>query len=660
MVKKRFIVFASVCAILLLTVLPFVACTRTPGDTTEYTVYVGTTVQGSTDNPFNIGIGGGDGQHFQMMYEALVKVWFSDPVEPWLAESWEYDTPTMTWTLTMDPDATFNNGERVTAEDAWFTLDKQMELNMGTTSNLKTALKQGVGATANTVSLELKDNRTIVRTTGSFITDGWHAGEYVKVTGAAEAANNGTFKIANVSATTITLTVDYNFTNEGPKTGITLANGGPAHDAMVLVDDDTITFKIHTFVATFIRYLGNSAIVPESVWGEMTNAQIKAYANSNPVASGPYMLQEREENSHMIYVRNDNFWGGKPPIKHVQMLWFATEEAQLLALKAKQIDAISIFKLPTAVPQLLGDPNIKVFQISSNTNPSFKVNHRHEPWNLAAVRQAASLAINRDAIIQFAINGWGNLPVMVNRDPLFADVQEIYDDVKWPGADLTQPQRITQANAALDAIPQMSTIAGGVGGVRTYKGNLMEFNLIAATNFTEQLAAAEQVKTDLASIGIKLNLSGLHSTTLVGTIYRQKSDATAANWHTAVWGRAFTSDYDYFANQWTIFASDDANRFSKRSWISGWSGPASTALSAKFAQIQALPEGNATREQLIRESMVDFKNELPTIPLWSTISAGVHRTDRFTGWQEDNGFIMEGAVWCMGAHYNFLNLQPIA
>jgi len=660
MVKKRFIVLASMCAILLLTVLPFVACTRAPVDSTEYTVYIGTTVQGSTDNPFNIGIGGGDATHMQVMYEALVCVWFSEPVAPWLAESWSYDEASMTWTLKMDPDAKFNNGERVTAEDAWFTFDKSMEFNMGPSSNLKTALVQGTGATANTVSLELKNNRTIVRTTGSFLTDGWHPGEYVKVTGAAEAANNGTFKIAAVTATTITLTVDYNFTNEGPKTGITLANGGPAYNAIVLVDDDTLTFKIHTFVATFIRYLGNNCIVPKSVFGEMTNAEIKAYANSDPIASGPYKLVQREENSHMIYVANDAYWGGKPPIKHVHLLWFATEEAQLLALKAKQIDAINIFKLPTAVPQLLGDPNIKVFQISSNTCPSLEVNHRFAPWNLVAFRQAVSLAINRDDIITYAVNGWGNVPVMVNRDPLFADVVEIYDQIKWPGlAYTTQTERIAAANAALDAITNMTTIAGGTGGIRRYNGNLLQFDLQYPTNFTEQQTAAVQVRANLLAVGIDMTLSGLHSTVLVNNLYRQKSETTNMGWQTAVWGRAFTSDYDYFANQWTIFPSTDANRFSKRSWISGWSGTAATALSAKFAQIQALPEDNATRIQLVKDSMVDFKNELPTIPLWSSISAGVHRTDRFTGWQEDNGFIMEGAVWCMGANYNIMSLQPI-
>jgi peptide/nickel transport system substrate-binding protein len=42
-------------------------------------------------------------------------------VEPGLAESWEYDADSFTWTFTLRPDARFSNGEPVTSDDVVFS-----------------------------------------------------------------------------------------------------------------------------------------------------------------------------------------------------------------------------------------------------------------------------------------------------------------------------------------------------------------------------------------------------------------------------------------------------------------------------------------------------------------------------------------------------------
>ncbi|MCX6013700.1 MAG: ABC transporter substrate-binding protein [Chloroflexi bacterium] len=190
-------------------------------------------------------------------------------------------------------------------------------------------------------------------------------------------------------------------------------------------DSETVTVKLKTFAATFIRYLGNTSIVPKAIWEGMTNEALAKYANPDPVGSGPYKLKERVENSHVIYTARPDYWGGKPPIDTIQLLWYATNEGQLLAIKAGDIDAISVFSLATAVPQLLGNPDITVFQVASNTTVTLYPNHRFAPWNLVAFRKAASLAINRQDQITYAVSGWGTVPAMVERDPAFADVQAI-------------------------------------------------------------------------------------------------------------------------------------------------------------------------------------------------------------------------------------------
>lgn len=62
---------------------------------------------------------------------------------------------------------------------------------------------------------------TITRASGSFISDGWVPGVDVTVTGSV--SNNGTYRVASVSATVLTLDPAETLTNEGPSGGITLA-----------------------------------------------------------------------------------------------------------------------------------------------------------------------------------------------------------------------------------------------------------------------------------------------------------------------------------------------------------------------------------------------------------------------------------------------------
>lgn len=184
--------------------------TFTTGDKVTFTI--GSTTQPSTDNPFQAHIGAANGSHFSLMHEPCVWTMFDGSTLPAIAESWSYDDDTMTWTINLNPDAKFSNGEQVTADDVKFSFDKYMELDLGQTVDLKNVLIETNPITA--------------------------------------------------------------------------------------VNDTTVTFELETFAATFIRYLGDSVIVPESIWGDMSNDDLMDYANEDPVGSGPFTLIEREVDSH--------------------------------------------------------------------------------------------------------------------------------------------------------------------------------------------------------------------------------------------------------------------------------------------------------------------------------------------------------------------------
>lgn len=192
-----------------------------------------------------------------------------------------------------------------------------------------------------------------------------------------------------------------------------------ALDTITIVDDRTVRFTFSAPHALFLYECSDVAIVPEHIWGEMTNQEIVDYTNPEPVGSGPFALKEKEEGSHISYDARKDYWRGAPHIDVYIMRAYATHEAQLLAIKSGEIDATASYMLYSAIPSLLSDPKIKVYSFPADRTYTFYPNHRFEPWNLKAFRKAVSIGIDRSNIINYAADSWGFMPNLIELAPTF-------------------------------------------------------------------------------------------------------------------------------------------------------------------------------------------------------------------------------------------------
>jgi len=641
--------------------------TLTTGDEVTFTLgTVGTAA--TSENPFLAAQGSSSASHFSYMYEPLVYTMNDGRTLPALADSWEYDADTKVWTITLNPDAEFSNGDPVTAADVKFTLDKMMNLGLGQVSSLIPIVKQNTGGATSDVDLELKDNDpaadTIVRTTGSFVDDGFTDGMLMKITGTIDGPDkgktgdqDGAYLIGTVEPLVITLDATQTLNSEAAKSGMTLATTGPAADAIVVVDDTTFTITVDTFHATFMRFLGYPTIVPESIWGDMTNVEIMSDPNEDPIGSGPFSLVERTPGSHIIYSARLDYWKGAPYVDTYIRKLYDNDEAQLLAVKLGDIDGCSSFQLPSGIPQLVEVPEITVRTVAPNATLMLYPNHRIEPWGLKGFRQAVSIVLDRTAMVSYAADGWGAVPAMIERDKTFPDVPE---SIHWAYEDNTQPERIDLANAALDAITGMSQTPDAVDGVvpaftREYNGTPLAFNCMAS-DWTEHTTLATLAKANLVDVGIDITLEILTTTQVVDNVYRQSSDATLADWDLHIWGRAFVPEYDYFADQWGY---NEINDRTERYTIVGWSGTEAEAIGTDLNTLQTLAQDSAERDALIASTVLGWAEELPAIPLYHTLNPNVARNDRFSDWVIDASMNHYGSVENNASVLNVINVKPI-
>ncbi|MCX6012417.1 MAG: ABC transporter substrate-binding protein [Chloroflexi bacterium] len=422
-----------------------------------------------------------------------------------------------------------------------------------------------------------------------------------------------------------------------------------------VVDKNTVKFILKEPYSGLLRYMSACMIVPKAIW--TTVGDIVKYSNDNPVGSGPFMLKEKLQDDHITFVKNPNYWNGVAAIDEVYFRWFGTAEAQLLALLKGEIDAMSDLGMNGQVPTLLQTENIRVyFSPAIDICSELLLNLRKEPFNLVEFRQALNIVISRRDIITQALAGYGKLPQQCPVAPNFSyAVQELI----WPYGNMTQAERVTEANKKLDAIPNMSV--KGTDGLRTYKGNKLIFDVMVSTSAPEYANTAKIITDNLKEIGVQFNIKSQTYTTLYGTMYRHLGNAPLG-WD-ANSGCPANSTFVDFSTKW--IKPEPAPKANGGIWNNpltvseavGWTNP---TIQAKFLQEQQ--EMDPTKLLALRQEIQRlWAAEMPCIVLYYSLIPCAYRTDKFTGWNEEFGGAGygNGNATAMVSAINIRGLKPI-
>ena len=141
------------------------------------------------------------------------------------------------------------------------------------------------------------------------------------------------------------------------------------------------------------------------------------------IGTGPYKFVSWTPKDQLVLERFDDYWGGAEPWERVVFKEVANDAARVAQLKAGQLDLI--VRVPAAdVATLKNDPQIKVE--TANTIYVFNVEFdmREQTPRVSAkdgsplgknpfldpkVREAVSLAIDREAMVEVAMEGLGSV-----------------------------------------------------------------------------------------------------------------------------------------------------------------------------------------------------------------------------------------------------------
>ena len=153
----------------------------------------------------------------------------------------------------------------------------------------------------------------------------------------------------------------------------------------------------------------NGSFLFNMAWGDaviVAPESIETIA-SNPIGTGAFAFSDWVQGDRLELVRNDAYWGDAPALESATFRFISDPTAAFAAVMAEDVDAFVGFPAPENLPQFEADPRFQVLVGNTEGETILSMNNQMPPFDNVLVRQAVSLAIDRQAIIDGAMFGYG-------------------------------------------------------------------------------------------------------------------------------------------------------------------------------------------------------------------------------------------------------------
>jgi peptide/nickel transport system substrate-binding protein len=165
-------------------------------------------------------------------------------------------------------------------------------------------------------------------------------------------------------------------------------------------DAGTVVITLKQPAGNFLFNLG---------WGDaVIVAPESAAENKNtPVGTGPFKFDRWVKGDRIELVRNGGYWGKPVKLARATIKIIPDPAAATAALLAGDIDAFPNFPAPEALAQFEGDSRYTVVIGSTEGETILAMNNARAPLDDIRVRRALAHAIDRKAVVDGAMFGYG-------------------------------------------------------------------------------------------------------------------------------------------------------------------------------------------------------------------------------------------------------------
>lgn len=263
-------------------------------------------------------------------------------------------------------------------------------------------------------------------------------------------------------------------------------------DRAEAVDETTVRFYMKRPYAIWPYTMAITGILPEHAYG-------KDYG-SHPIGSGRYCLKQWDRGQQVIFETNPEYYGDKPEMEQVTVL-FMEEDAAFAAVRSGQVDL-------AYSSALYGDQQVSGYELlACETVDNRGFNLPAVPARVqedgsvlgndftadVRVRQAISLAIDREAMIDHVLEGYGRPAYSVcDKMPWYTPLSEVKTDFK-------------EAARLLEEAGWRK----GADGIREKNGMPARLEFLYPVDDSIRQALAADVANQLKELGIDASIRGV-------------------------------------------------------------------------------------------------------------------------------------------------------
>ena len=165
-------------------------------------------------------------------------------------------------------------------------------------------------------------------------------------------------------------------------------------------------------------------------WGDavMVAPESAATNKNRPVGTGPFKFQRWVKGDRVEMIRNDDYWGTPAKLAEATIKIIPDPAAATAALLAGDVDAFANHPAPEALGQFESDPRFKVVIGSTEGETILAINNATGPLSDIRVRRALAHAVDRKAVIDGAMFGYGT-PIGTHfapHHPAYVDLTATY------------------------------------------------------------------------------------------------------------------------------------------------------------------------------------------------------------------------------------------
>jgi len=249
-----------------------------------------------------------------------------------------------------------------------------------------------------------------------------------------------------------------------------------------ILDDSHISIHLSKPDSSFIYYM-KEAIVPD---------ENKDHLEDIAIGTGPYKIAEYQKEQKLVLSKNEEYWGEKAKISTVTILISPNSETNFLKLLSGEINFLTNID-PKRIPEL---DKYQILTSPSNLCLILSLNPKEKPFDDIEVRKAINLAIDKNKVIQLAMNGKGT--------PIYTNMSPVMSKFLWNAPEeQSNPEKAKQILEEKKLLP-------------------MEFTLKVPNSSKFYLDTAQSIREQLKDIGITVNLEMIEWATWLSDVYTNK------------------------------------------------------------------------------------------------------------------------------------------